>query len=66
MNINIASLREKVNTYKQVLANTRNYRQEWKDKTRQFIKNILQDIVQQTELKASVTEKKTISKTWKR
>ena len=38
MNINIASLREKVNTYKQVLANTRNYRQEWKDKTRQFIK----------------------------
>ncbi|MFC0774736.1 hypothetical protein [Terrimonas alba] len=60
MNINIALLREKVNTYKQVLVNTRNYRQEWKDKTRQFIKNMLQDIIQQTELKASVTEKNNI------
>ncbi|WP_276503414.1 hypothetical protein [Terrimonas pollutisoli] len=60
MNINIALLREKVNAYKQVLANTRNYRQEWKDKTRQFIKNMLQDIIQQTELKASVVEKNNI------
>lgn len=60
MNINIALLREKVNAYNQVLANTHNYRQEWKDKTRQFIKNILQNVVQQTALKASVTEKNNI------
>lgn len=60
MNINIALLREKVNAYKQVLANTRNYRQEWKDKTKQLIKNIMQDIIQQTELKASVVEKNNI------
>lgn len=60
MNINIALLREKVKAYKQVLANTRNYRQEWKDKTRQFIKSVLQDIVEQTELKASVIEKNNI------
>lgn len=60
MSINIALLREKVNAYKQVLTNTQNYRQEWKDKTRRFIKSTLQEIVQQTELKASVTEKSNI------
>ena len=60
MIINIALLREKVNAYKQVLENTLNYRKEWKDKTRQVIKNTLQTISEQTGLKASVTEKNNI------
>ena len=60
MIINIALLREKVNAYKQVLENTLNYRKEWKDKTRQMIKNTLQTISEQTGLKASVTEKNNI------
>lgn len=60
MNVDIAKLHEKVNAYKRVLENTINYRQEWNDKTRQFVGDTLRDIVQQTGLKASVTEKNNI------
>ena len=58
--MDIAKLHEKVNAYKRVLENTINYRQEWNDKTRRFIGDTLRDIVQQTGLKASVTEKNNI------
>ena len=57
MNIDISILKEKVDDYKKILANTQNYRQQWKDKTKQFIIDILRDIVQQTGLKAAVTGK---------
>lgn len=53
-------LTEKVNEYKQVLENTQAYRQQWKDKTKQFIIDSLRDILQQTGLKASVKEKNNI------
>jgi len=60
MKIDISILKEKVDEYKKVLANTQNYRQQWKDKTKQFIIDILRDIVQQTGLKAAVTVKNNI------
>lgn len=60
MNIDIPKLREKVNAYKQVLENTVTYRQQWKDRTREFIGNSLREIVQQTGLKASITERNNI------
>ena len=60
MKVDISILKEKVYKYKQVLENTQNYRQEWKHKTKQFIIDTLRDIVQQTALKASVTDKNSI------
>lgn len=60
MTITIAQLREKVNDYNQVLENTQAYRQQWKDSTRQYIKTSLENIIRETGLKASVTEKTNI------
>ncbi len=60
MNIDIAKLKEKVNGYKQVLENTKNFRQQWKDKTRTFIEDTLRGIMEQTGLKATLTEKTNI------
>lgn len=60
MKVDISILKEKVNEYKQILANTQNYRQQWKDKTKILITETLRDIVQQTGLKASVTDKNNI------
>ena len=60
MKLDISMLKEKVSEYKKVQENTQNYRQQWKDKTKQFIIYNLRDIVQQTGLKASVTEKNNI------
>ena len=60
MKVDISILKEKVSEYKQILANTQNYRQQWKDKTKLLITETLRDIVQQTGLKASVTDKNNI------
>jgi hypothetical protein len=60
MKIDMSLLKEKVNAYKQVLDNTQTYRRQWKDTTKQFILETLRDVVQQTTLKATVTEKNNI------
>lgn len=51
------NLQRKVNTYKEVLENTKNYRQEWKTHLRDEIINTLTEIVKATELEATVMTK---------
>lgn len=51
------SLQRKVNLYKEVLANTQNYRKEWKLNLRDNIINTLNVIIKETGLEASVTTK---------
>ncbi|NCT73024.1 MAG: hypothetical protein GXC78_00715 [Chitinophagaceae bacterium] len=50
-------LRDKVTTYQEVLANTHRYRQEWKDHTRDFIRTSLTQIIDETGLRARITER---------
>ncbi|MFT6148825.1 MAG: hypothetical protein ACJAUH_001511 [Saprospiraceae bacterium] len=51
------SLQRKVNLYKEVLANTQNYRKEWKLNLRNNIINTLNVIIKETGLEASITTK---------
>ena len=51
------NLQRKVNIYKEVLTNTQNYRKEWKSHLRNDIINILETIVRETGLEATVTTK---------
>jgi len=60
MKVDMSILKEKVTEYNKVLENTQAHRQQWKDKTKQFIMDSLHDILQQTGLKASVREKNNI------
>jgi hypothetical protein len=56
----IQQLQEKIKEYKHVLALTDSFRLAWKEKTKTFIKKQLQSIIDQTGLKATVTEKNNI------
>lgn len=60
MQTDLNSLRERVSAYQEVLANTQRYRQEWRDGTRQFIRTSLQQLIDETGLKARITERNQI------
>ncbi len=59
METGITRLHEKVKAYKEVLQNTKNYRKQWQLKTKGFIIQQLLGVIEQTSLKAKVTEKST-------
>jgi hypothetical protein len=54
------NLQRKVDSYKEVLANTQNYRNEWKSNLRDYIINTLTEIVNETGLEATITTKSEI------
>lgn len=60
METGVIKLQEKVKAYKEVLQNTKNNRKEWQAKTKGFIIQQLLGVIEQTGLKAKVTEKSTI------
>ena len=60
MTYDINRLTEKVNAYKKVLANTVNFRQEWKDGLRDMIINTLKEVISQSGLKAKILHKNQI------
>lgn len=60
METGVIKLQEKVKAYKEVLQNTKNNRKEWQAKTKGFIIQKLLGVIEQTGLKAKVTEKSTI------
>lgn len=51
------NLQRKVDTYKEVLTNTQNYRGEWKTHLREYIIKTLTEIVNATSLEATITTK---------
>ena len=57
METRITKLQEKVKAYKEVLQNTKEYRKQWQLKTKGFIIQQLLAVIEQTGLKAKVTEK---------
>ena len=60
METGITKLQEKVKAYKEVLQNTKNYRKQWQSKTKGFIIQQLLGVIEQTGLRAKVTEKANI------
>jgi hypothetical protein len=54
------NLQRKVDTYKEVLTNTQNYRREWKTHLRDYIMSTLTEIVKATGLEATITTKSEI------
>ncbi len=53
----LSSLKRKVDTYNEVLNNTKNYRLEWKNSLRSFIISTLDSVIKETNLGATVTSK---------
>jgi len=51
------NLKRKVNTYKEVLENTQNYRQQWHEHLKNHIIQTLVDVIKETGLEATVTTK---------
>ncbi len=60
METGITKLQEKVKAYKEVLQNTKNYRKQWQSETKGFIIQQLLGVIEQTGLRAKVTEKANI------
>lgn len=56
----IARLNSLVEQYKQVLDNTHTYRQQWQDHTRNYIQQLLENLLEKTGLKAQVTLRRQI------
>lgn len=60
MNIDINTIKTKVAAYEDVLKNTVNNRFEWQEKVKSFIKETLQNIIDETGLKGKISEIKEI------
>ena len=60
MEIGIKELKEKLEEYREVLALTDSYRATWQENTKGFIRKQLQQIIDETGMKATVTEKNNI------
>lgn len=57
VNSQFFNLQRKVRQYEEVLENTRNYRESWKNEIREQIRSTLQNMVDETGLKASVEQR---------
>jgi hypothetical protein len=57
MDSQILNLKRKVSFYKEVIQNTRTYRQQWKDQLKESIIGSLKELLEQVELEADIEER---------